>query len=59
MTEFEFQQAKRTHDRMTRRSLWARLVVWVKALPQSFDSMARRARLDRKAEVERKARQTL
>ncbi len=59
MTEFEFQQAKRIHNRMTRRSLWARLLVWLKALPRSFDPLERRVRRDRKAEVERKARQTL
>ena len=59
MTEYEFQQAKRTHDRMTRRNLWERFAAWLKAAPRSLESPGRQARLDRKTEVERKARQTL
>lgn len=54
MTEFDFQRAKRA-----RCTLWDRFVAWVRGLASPMPASLRRAALDRKAEVERKARQSL
>lgn len=59
MTELEFQRAKRAHGQMTRSTLWERCVSWVRGLIAPMPASMRRATLDRKAEVERKARQSL
>lgn len=59
MTELEFQRAKRAHEQMTRRTLWERVVAWVCGIAAPMPASFGRAALDRKAEVERKARQSL
>ena len=59
MTELEFNRAKRAHEQMTRRTLWVRFVSWVRGLAAPMPASMRRALLDRKAEVERKAREAL
>ena len=59
MNELEFQRAKHAHEQKTRRTLWARFVGWVRGLAVPMPTSMRRALLDRKAEVERKARQSL
>lgn len=59
MTELEFQRAKRAHEQLTRRTLWERVASWVRGLAAPMPASMRRAAIDRKAEVERKARQSL
>lgn len=59
MTELEFQRAKRAHAQMVRASVWERVMSWAKGLCARSAKDARRAFLDRKAEVERKARQSI
>lgn len=51
-------RAKRAYDKQTRKNWWERLTAWWRVLVHD-DRVARRERLDRKAEVERKARQSL
>lgn len=51
-------RAKRAHDKQTRLTWRERLTAWWRALVHD-DRTTRRQRLDRKAEVERKARQSL
>lgn len=58
MTELEMLRAKRAYDKQTRKNWWERLTAWWRVLVHD-DRVARRERLDRKAEVERKARQSL
>lgn len=58
MTELEMQRAKRAYDKQTRLTWRERLTAWWRALVHD-DRTTRRQRLDRKAEVERKARQSL
>lgn len=63
MTEHEFQRAKRAHAQMAHATLRERIVSWVKgvfsrrAVQTTKD--ARLALLDSKAEVERKAHQSI
>lgn len=60
MTELEFQRAKRNYAQMVRASRWERFCKWLRVLcTRESQADKRRARLDRKAEVERKARQAL
>lgn len=58
MTEIEMQRARRNYERQTRKSWIERLAAWWGSLKPAGRG-ARRMRLDRKAEVERRARQTL
>ena len=60
MTELELQRAKRNFSQMTRASRWERFCKWLRALcARESQADNRRARLERKAEVERKAREAL
>ena len=59
MTELEFQRAKRAREQMTRRTLWEKVISWMRGLAVPMPASMRRAALDRKAEVECKARQSL
>jgi uncharacterized protein YdaU (DUF1376 family) len=60
MTELELQRAKRCYAQMVRPSRWERFRTWLRSFsPQQKKLAKRRVQLDRKAEVERKARQSL
>lgn len=59
MTEFEMAAARRVYELQTGRSPFERLVRWARSLGSDKAGDARRARLDKKAEVERKGRNSL
>lgn len=61
MTEFEFQRARKDYERQTRKTLWDRVKgLWSRLFDGEVSRKAkRRAMIDRKVEIERKARQQL
>lgn len=61
MTEREMEAARRVYDLQTRPSVWEQVARWWRNVrrPAPSDREKRRARLDRRAEIERAAKERL